>query len=313
MNRYLQHELIRLFWPKVLFKKKRQQLKEALLQYTVSDRKAGNKPESSAIVRGLKRLMGSRPVTAPIEPWAFIRVHNEARTLETSLNSIAKVFKKGVIAHHGSTDGSVEIMERFCKTHPGFFVYHYPHVPYPCAHEAYKGKVPFEKSLAGYYDAVLRQIPEGEWLMKIDVDQVYFEEPLKYALTLPQDESEAVSLGRLNLIVENDGTRPEDYKVLGYSEPGDHWLICNRNIQFVQISGNRADGSFNSYEHAKFKRAIISAECHQLHFPFEKAWRENPEGNFETFEAFMAKADPEKFDKSLFTIEKVMEIYHSFQ
>lgn len=313
VNRYLKHELIRLFWPKIFLRSQRQALKEELLTYTVNDRKANHQPDSSWLVRKLKALMGTRSVTAPIEPWAFVRVHNEARTLEACLDSIAKVFKKGVLAHHGSTDGSVEIMERFCKTHPGFFVFHYPHVPYPANHEAYKNKVPYEKTLAGYYDAVMKQIPEGEWVMKIDVDQYYFEAPLKYALSLPQDEGEAVSFGRINLVIDNDGKRPEDFKVLNYVEPGDHWLICNRNIQFAQRTGTGSDGEFFSFEHARFKRAIISAECHQLHFPFEKSWRTNPKGDFETFEAFMAKADPNKFDPTLFTIENVMSVYRSFK
>ena len=45
-----------------------------------------------------------------VEPWAFIRVKNEIKTIEASLNSILPVIKKGVIGYNECTDGTEELL-----------------------------------------------------------------------------------------------------------------------------------------------------------------------------------------------------------
>ncbi|NME35784.1 hypothetical protein HF862_04250 [Fusobacterium sp. FSA-380-WT-3A] len=44
-----------------------------------------------------------------VEPWAYIRVRNEASTLKECLNSIIPVIKKGIVGYNDCTDGSEEI------------------------------------------------------------------------------------------------------------------------------------------------------------------------------------------------------------
>ena len=50
-----------------------------------------------------------------VEPWAFIRVKDERKTLLASLNSILPAIKKGVIAYNDCTDGSDVIIKDFCE------------------------------------------------------------------------------------------------------------------------------------------------------------------------------------------------------
>ena len=53
---------------------------------------------------------------SPLNPWAFIRVCNEAITLKSCLESILPAIQRGVIAYNDCTDGSEEIILEFdCK------------------------------------------------------------------------------------------------------------------------------------------------------------------------------------------------------
>ena len=70
----------------------------------------------------LYRLLGGGRLKngESIEPWAFIRVHNEQKTLAACLNSILPALHRGVIAYNDCTDDSEQIILDFCKKNPGF-------------------------------------------------------------------------------------------------------------------------------------------------------------------------------------------------
>lgn len=72
-----------------------------------------------------------------IEPWAFIRVKDEIRTIEASLNSILPAIKKGIIGYNDCSDGSEEFILEFCKKNKGFIPCKYPYTIYPSEHRAY--------------------------------------------------------------------------------------------------------------------------------------------------------------------------------
>lgn len=110
---------------------------------------------------------------APVDPWAFIRVHNEIRTIKQALDSIVGVINKGVIAFHGCTDGTDGYVYDFCKKHPGFKAYLYPYEVVPAGDPRYgTDDVPYENSLAAYYNSVFDLIPVGDWFIKVDADMV---------------------------------------------------------------------------------------------------------------------------------------------
>ena len=55
-----------------------------------------------------------------VEPYAFIRVNREIATVQTSLESIAPVIKRGVIGYHlslddGQDNGTVEYLKFFAS------------------------------------------------------------------------------------------------------------------------------------------------------------------------------------------------------
>lgn len=83
-------------------------------------------------LKGIIRPIGKKKRNVPVEPYAFIRVKNEAVTLEACLNSIKDVIKKGVIAHHKLSpgekdDGTVEIIKKFIAENPGYKEAYYPY------------------------------------------------------------------------------------------------------------------------------------------------------------------------------------------
>lgn len=66
------------------------------------------------------RRLGKKYRIVPVEPWAFIRVKNEIKTLKACLESIKPVIKKGVIAYHKLSenefdDGTESYITEFCK------------------------------------------------------------------------------------------------------------------------------------------------------------------------------------------------------
>lgn len=55
-----------------------------------------------------------------VEPWAFVRVKNEIKTIDACLKSILPAIKKGVIGYNDCDDGTEEYILEFCKQNPGF-------------------------------------------------------------------------------------------------------------------------------------------------------------------------------------------------
>lgn len=242
-------------WPKFLFPEKRKLFKKNMFRITVSHRRSESNFDTH------------------IDPWAFIRVKNERTTLLASLNSILPVIHKGVIGYNECTDGSEEIIQDFCQKNPGFIPFHYPHHVVAACDKKYLEGLPYENTLAAYYNAVLDLIPKKEWLIKIDVDQIYFPEILRHSFSLPSNNREWVVYSRLDLY-RLDG----EIKVFDYKRPGDHWLIYNDGLYFTTEIGKRANGDFFAWEALSMEpriklRSPFLPECSSVHFPFEKKYR----------------------------------------
>lgn len=210
----------------------------------------------------------------PIEPWAFIRVKNEIRTIEASLNSILPVIKKGVIGYNDCTDGSEEFILEFCKRNKGFIACKYPYEVYPPSHEAYKKEGEEERKLAAYYNWVLSKIPKNEWIIKIDCDHIYDTKKLKKVLSIPQSSNDCVILSRLNLHYLNGKlyTFKNEKELI---ESKDHWIINNHDLHFVNYSGFTSEGKYLACETLDIKnRNLIVTDLINWHFPAIKKQRE---------------------------------------
>ena len=283
--------LIKLFWPNNFKKNKRTKVLSNLFKTSVKDR------------------LNDKQNKEYIEPWAFIRVSNEIKTLETSLKSIVPTFKKGVIGYNDCTDGSEEVILSFCKNNPGFIPFKYTYNVRPPKTGKEIINFPYEESLAGYYNKVLEFIPKGEWFMKIDVDHFYFQDILKHSFSLPKSKHDIVIYSRLELVRMGN-----DIRVYGYIRPGDQWLIFNENVHFE----NKIDIKNNIYCETIIypkKFAKIRPECSNIHFPLEKNRRKITQEEFnslEKLENFIEHAPTEELSPEVLNINNIYSIFNEF-
>lgn len=243
-----------------------------------------------------------------VEPWAFMRVHNEIKMIKKSLPNIKKVIHRGVIATHGSTDGTDEYIEEFCKQNENFIFYRYPYHVFPANDERYKRDIPYENTLAAYYNATLNLIPQNEWLIKIDADMLCFPECLEKTFHMVQSEDDCLIYSRLDCI----RTENNSWMISAYRRPGDQWLIKNKNLKFInKIFYDH--GEFRAHEVLlKGKKRIISPECVWLHFPYEKEWRNNYQSiKLYNIDDFLQSIDNWEIDKNIFNKPNLLRIFQS--
>ena len=283
--------IVKTFWPNKLLVKKRENILKSLFKISTYDRYKSISEKTE------------------VEPWAFIRVCNEIKTLSASLNSITPLFKRGVIGYNSCTDGSEEIILNFCKRHPNFIPLKYEYEVYPCSFGKRISTVPYENTLAAYYNAVLDIIPKNEWFMKIEVDHFYFQKIMKNSFTLPKTPRDAVIYSRLDLVRKGD-----DIRVIKYRRPGDQWLIFNKDLKFKNTISQ--DGKIYCEELIMpTKTAKFKPECSNFHFPYEKESRNFDDDLFyklEKFEDFMDTADPNEFSDEVKSIETLHQIIGEF-
>lgn len=211
---------------------------------------------------------------SPLNPWAFIRVKNEIETLRASLDSIVgnhKGIKRGVIVYNECDDGSDEVIKEFCQKHQGFICIEYPHQVLGVKHS--KEEREYKKTLPEFYEFALSFIPQNQWLIKIDCDQIYDIDKLYKSFSLAKTFNDSVVYMQLNLhIFEGRVYLNAKNPVFEY---GDHFLICNRGLYFIEGFVSSEDSQIYSYEMLKrnFSSNIKKTECVLWHFPYMKASR----------------------------------------
>jgi beta-1,4-N-acetylgalactosaminyltransferase len=197
------------------------------------------------------------PVNGPVSPYAFIRVRNERPTLRCSLESILPAIKKGVIAYHNCTDESEEIILDFCGKNPDFI---------PAKYDWFTR---YEDSrsarLTRYYNWTLAHLPQNEWLIKIDCDQIYDADILMETFAMPETTDDIVLLPRIQLHYDD---RLYVLAKKPFLFANDHWLLYNDdNIYFVNhVPYNLEDLKITNY----YKRRHLMAKISNWHFPFMK-------------------------------------------
>lgn len=132
-----------------------------------------------------------------LNPWAFVRVKNEAGTLRASLDSILPAIQRGVIGYNDCNDGSEEIILEFCKSYPSFIPIKYPH------NVIFQSPVKEENKFYTYYNHIVSYIPNDEWFIKIDVDHIYDAKKLYKSFYLLK-QNDILALSRIDCLIEND-------------------------------------------------------------------------------------------------------------
>jgi len=254
---------------------------------------------------------------SPRNPWAYIRVKNEAITLKSSLESILPAIQRGIIGYNDCDDGSEEIILEFCKQYPSFIPVKYPY------EVQIQNPQSEENKLYKYYDFVLSFIPKNEWFIKIDVDHVYDGAKLFKSFYLARKPCDVVFVSRINFIIKNqqiytfkvkDTLNNIDYLALGM----DHWLIFNKNIKTIET--RTADGGY--YEGLKYSNQthrFFHTELNNWHFLLVKNSRRAlieeflKSSNIITIDEMKksplvgTRIDPKMLDE-----KKILEIYNNF-
>lgn len=230
----------------------------------------------------------------PVEPWAFIRVKDEMKTIAACLNSITPVIKKGVIGFNDCSDGSKEFILDFCKKNPGFIAFEYPYSVLPGNTEGAE-HFPSEQRLDGYYNAVLAKIPQNEWIIKIDCDHVYDTEKLRQMFYLPKSTNDCVVLSRLNLhYYDGELYMPKER---AFCNSGDHWIVFNKNLKY-RFKKVDDDPYYKYYEVLDLEgHNFIFTDCTNWHFPFLKAYRQGDADKFDVFKNYRNYLTPHTLQK----------------
>lgn len=257
-----------------------------------------------------------------IEPYAFIRAHNEISTVKTCMESIQPVIKKGVIGIHPSIDGSPDdgthdFLDNFYRENPGYKLIYYPYPVYPTSHPIYKNlsQVPLEQRLDSYYNAVLAEIPENEWLIKIDCVQIYHPAILTVLLSKNFDEDVLVWFGRYNLHYDFASKQLFNITNLPIPRQEDQWLIFNRDLHFTFMTGEK-NGKFYAWEFLDLSKrnnnnSLIRIEypIFSWHFPFIKHQRKNEDYQLNVYQPYLHPHLPEVMtDEQL-----ILKICQNFQ
>ncbi|EOI6085311.1 hypothetical protein ACMU2B_001672, partial [Campylobacter jejuni] len=170
----------------------------------------------------------SKNPKSPLNPWAYIRVKNEALTLKASLKSILPAIQREIIGYNDCNDGSEEIILEFCKQYPSFIPVKYP---YEVQIENPQSE---ENKLYSYYNYVASFIPQGEWLIKIDIDHIYDTKRLYKSFYIPYD---IVIYSKMDFLINDEDAFIVKYKNLDAiinNKSNDQWLIKNNHLKWAE-------------------------------------------------------------------------------
>lgn len=163
---------------------------------------------------------------------AYIRLANEEHTILPCLESIKDVFDEILILHSDITDNSLELLNSYKNQKVTIQKYPYPVIP-PHSAEYEIGEYQSEKSLASYYNFGLQYI-KTDLLMKIDADQIYFNNDLKELITKIRQAPKDIHIGCVghNCIISN--SRVYIHTNQPYNGGSDHFIIPTKCASFIQ-------------------------------------------------------------------------------
>lgn len=163
---------------------------------------------------------------------AYIRLANEEHTILPCLESIKDIFDEILILHSDITDNSLELIHNY--KNQKINIKKYPYFVIPPHSDQYKtGNYDSKNSLASYYNYGLQFI-KTDLLMKIDADQIYFNNDLKKLITNTRQTSKNIYIGCVghNCIVSN--SQIYQHKSQPYNGGRDHFIIPTKAAAFVQ-------------------------------------------------------------------------------
>jgi glycosyltransferase involved in cell wall biosynthesis len=154
----------------------------------------------------------------------LMRVKNEERTVRQSVESVINVVDELVIIHHNCTDNTIPILLELAKKYPKISLYEYTQHVIPANTNGYVEGFDQKFTLANYYNFGLLKC-KYKWVLKIDADQIYFEEELKTLFENKRSGCYHCMIG-FNVIIDKNGDITvgnfENIPINGHH--GDHFL-----------------------------------------------------------------------------------------
>ena len=228
----------------------------------------------------------SKDTKSPLNPWAFIRVKNEAITLKASLESLLPAIQRGIIAYNDCNDGSEELILEFCKKYPSFIPKKYPY------EVQIQNPQKEENKLHSYYNFALSFIPKAEWFIKIDVDHIYDAKKLYKSFYQIKSNQNALAYPRINFLIINKYLKIQKIGNFGFIKGYDQLLLCNLNTYFKERMTSKAAQWLDSKDYTNTLYSeeqiipknikIIQACLMQWHFPALKQQRIDYQKTLET-------------------------------
>jgi len=177
----------------------------------------------------------------------LMRVSNEEKTVKQSIESVINVVDELVIIYHNCYDNTVSILESLALKYSKISIFEYKQYVIPANSGGYiEGFNPYH-SLANYYNYGLSKC-NYKWFLKIDADQIYFEDELRKLFNKRQSKAYYCMVGFNVLVDINDNISVflfEDLPINGYH--GDHFLTEIKIGSCFKIL-NYGDGSYSQCE-----------------------------------------------------------------
>lgn len=238
---------------------------------------------------------------SPLNPWAYIRVKNEEKTLRACLESILPAIQRGVIGYNDCTDKSEEIILNFCKQYPSFKAIKYPH---EVQIENPKSE---ENKLYNYYNYIASFIPQNEWFIKIDVDHYYDAKKLYKSFYIPKKDYDIVNYSRMDFLYDKEEVFIVKYNHVNdilNDKSDDQNLIKNVNLKWEEsLNGIRY---FENLEIKKFK--MYKTEFLNYHFPYFKRKLDKSNTKLININDFNTNKYKDLIQKDMINKEKLLKI-----
>jgi hypothetical protein len=168
----------------------------------------------------------------------LMRVSNEEKTVRQSIESVINVVDELVVVYHNCLDNTVKILTDLAFKYKKISLHEYTQYVIPANTSSYtEGFNPIH-SLANYYNFGLSKC-KFNWFLKIDADQIYFEEELSKLFKCKETTKYYCMVGYNVTVDSNDDISVSTFESIPLNGcHGDHFLTeikigsCFRMVKY---------------------------------------------------------------------------------
>jgi len=168
----------------------------------------------------------------------LMRVSNEENTVRQSIESVINVVDELVVVYHNCKDKTVDILNDLSLKYKKISIFEYTQYVIPANTGGYVEGFNPSHSLANYYNYGLSKC-RYNWFLKIDADQIYFEEELDKLFKKRQPKSYYCMVGYNVTVDASDNISVSTFEGIPLNGcHGDHFLTeiklgsCFRMVRY---------------------------------------------------------------------------------